>query len=405
MCSPFVKQIYLRQGICTVSGTLGGSCIPVLFVEVTILKKLILTLSMAVILLASASNSNACIRPPKGLPAIDNGAQRGLVFWHDGYQHLVMQPGYSFDTDGLDSGQLDEDGMVKGFDKVAWLIPLPSMPDLYKEAPASIFKDLDTFTEVTQRIPDEKPEGGKGADVEVDGKGKGDSEITFNEAIDVGDYSIQPIKAVGEAGQKQLAEWLKKAGFSEIDERIIRFYVQRNYVWLTVKLSAEGLLKKQGNLEPLHMAYASKAPSYPLKISDKGGAFDIELWVVTQDEIDLTKAKSFGLVAPEQHDDFFRQSNRYVGYGRLPESVRGLVTESKKMLEARRGKVWVYRLQGRNIEGEDGLDLGMLQDDLYFEFKKNAAKKPKEDIKIPEEKPADNKDSPGEKPEDTAEGR
>jgi hypothetical protein len=366
------------------------------------MKKLAVCIAaLAVAFAANTGTSNACIHPPKSLPAIDNGAQRGMLFWHDGYQHLVMQPGYSLDTEEMDEDKFTDDGMVKGFDKIAWLIPVPNMPDLYEEAPATIFKDLDKFTEVTARIPDEKPEHSEGPTIDYteDGEEEG---IEFHEAIDVGDYSIQPLKATGEKGQVELASWLKTSGFAELDDRIIRFYVERDYVWLAVKLSPEGNMKPDGDLEPLHVAYKSKAPSYPLKINDKGGRFNIELWVVTKDEIDLTKSKHFGLTTPEQHDDFFLQKNRHTPYGRLPESLRGLIKEDEKMKEARKGKIWIYRLQGRGIEDEEGLDLGMLQEDLHFEFIKDAAEKPKSEVKVPEDKPEEGEGEDSEdKPEDT----
>ena len=88
------------------------------------------------------------------------------------------------------------------------------------------------------------------------------------------------------------------------------------------------------------------------------------------------------------------QSNRRSPYGRLPESVRGLVKESEKMKEARKGKVWIYRLQGRGIEEDDGVDLGMLQEDLHFEFVKDAATKPKEEVKVPEENSEEGDEGP-----------
>lgn len=341
--------------------------------------------AISVVIALPQGTSEASIHPPKGLPAIDNGVQRGLVFWHNGYQHLVMQPAYSLDTEEIDDEDYTDDGLVKGLNKLAWLIPLPTMPDLYEEAPATIFKDLDKFTEVSARIPDEQPENAE--DPEIGEDGEDEPGIEFHEAIDIGDYSIQPLKATGEKGLVELTDWLKASKFAEIDEQNLRFYVQRDYVWLAVKLTAEGNLKSSGDLEPLHVAYKSASPSYPLKINDKGGPFDIELWVVTKDEIDLTKSKHYGLTTPEQHDDFFEQKNRHTPYGRLPETFRGLVTEDERMKEARKGKVWVYRLQGRNLEDEESVDLGMLQDDLHFEFVKNAAEKPKEEVKVPEDKP------------------
>jgi hypothetical protein len=65
-----------------------------------------------------------------------------------------------------------------------------------------------------------------------------------------------------------------------------------------------------------------------------------------------------------------------------------------------------YRLVGRDLDREGSIDLGMLQDDLFFDFEKDAAPKPAVEVKpAPEEKkeegePGSGSNEPGKKPEE-----
>jgi len=334
-----------------------------------------------VLLLAAAVTTapdcpQACIHAPARFTAyVDSGAQRGLVFFDNGREELVIQPAYTVNTTELKPDQFTDDGLLKNFNAFAWLVPLPSLPDSYAEVEPKVFDDLAGFTEVVSRIP-EPERGPDEAKIYTD-----DDKVEFLEALEVGAYTIQPLKATGEAGGKELASWLKDNGFGELDERVSRFYVEGGFYWLAIKLSAPAGLPEEASAKPLRISFKTTRPVYPLKIYDKRGELDLELWLVTRDSVDLTKSKVFGLQTAEQISDNGQQKNRETSYIRLPESVRAVADASPDLKDLRAGKVFIYRLFGHNLDAEDGLDLALLQDDLHFEFEKHAAARPKEEVK------------------------
>ena len=352
------------------------------------------------VLVWTPASTSACIHGPAGFKGyVDSGAQRGLVFWDNGREELVIQPAYTINTTALDADEFTDDGMLKNFKSFAWVLPLPSLPDSYAEADPEIFTDLDKFTEISSRIPEpEKSDDESGPVIAFD---ESDDEIEFFEALEVGDYNIQPIKAKGELAGKELSGWLKDNGFGEVDERVMRFYIENEYYWLAIKLSNKDGLPADGSAKPLHVSFKTPVPTYPWKIYDKRGAFDIELWVVTRNAIDLTKSRRFGLDTPEQLDDSQMQKNREPSYVQLPESVRVIGDSTNDLKTLRIGKVFLYRFVGHNIESEEGLDLSLLQDELFFEFEKDIAPKPAKEV-VPT-KPAEEEGEEGDKPEEGSE--
>lgn len=350
---------------------------------------------LATLLLGAAvAQHQACIQPPKDFTRyVDTGTQRGLVFFDNGREELVIQPAYTVSTIDVPAAEFTDAGTFKHLTSFAWVVPLPSLPDAYAEVEPAVFDDLAKFTEITARVPE--PE-----------RGSDDGEVVFGEKdaleffapVKAGAYKIQPLKANGEAGGKELTAWLEDNDFGALDERVLRYYLRAEYYWLAVKLDVPEGLPAEGSSKPLRISFKTPRPVYPLKIYDKHGEFDLELWVITRHAIDLAKSRRFGLETAEQHDDRDQQQNRETSYIRLPETVRAIADPSAELKELRIGKVFVYRFIGRDLDREGGLDLGMLQEDLFFEFEKDVAPKPATEVKpTPEEKKEEKETGSGEK--------
>lgn len=332
--------------------------------------------------------AGACIHPPKGfLAPIDSGAQRGLIFWDNGRQELVIQAGYRVNIHKLERAEVTNDGIVKGLRSFAWLVPLPALPDRYAELEPALFEDLHKFTTIEPRVPaEDENEGDERAlgiqEESADG-------VEFHEAVKVGAYTIQPIKAKGELGGKELAAWLKDNDFGEVDDRILRYYLQHEYYWLAIKWAGEADLPADASAKPLQISFKTPRPVYPLKINDKRGEFDLELWLITREAVDISKSSRFGIKVAEQIDETLYQKNRQTSYVKLPESVRKLADPVEELKELRKGAVFCYRFVGKDLEADEGFDVGLLQEDLHFEFEKEVAAKPKDPVKPEEDKPAE----------------
>lgn len=341
--------------------------------------------------------ADACIHPPKDFDfPIQNGPQRGIVLWDNGRQELVLQPGYTLgDSKNPDAKlEVSGEGLVTAFKSFAWLIPVPNVPDSYKEAGATIFKDMHEFTRVRPRLPELKGDEGpviSGDDDTEDG-------IKFLEAVNIGDYTIQPIRAKGDAGATELKAWLKDGGYGDISDSTLRWYIQRQWCWLAVRLASTRGLPETADSKPLHLSFKSDRPVFPLKINDGRGEFAAEIWVVTREKLDLAKVRAFGLRAPEQEDDYYMQENRETGFVELPESVQELCRESEDLKGLRLGAIWCYRFSGKGFESSRGEDVGAWLEDLHFALEKDSAPKPATEVKPTPDEPAPKDKPPEEKP-------
>ncbi|MBK8207552.1 MAG: DUF2330 domain-containing protein [Planctomycetes bacterium] len=338
-------------------------------------KPVIVLMSAAAALAASvfvvgALPADACLHPPREFKIpIKADAQKGLIFFADGRQEMVIRPGYKLDTEGMKGA----DDAIAGFTTVAWLIPTPNLPDNYKEVDAKVFAQLEEFT----KAYDNSPEDSKHDDTNTwRGKrgGAGAKGAEFHEEVVVGDYKIQPIKAHGELGVQELKGWLKDNGFGEPKDDLVRWYTDKEYYWLAVKLHNPKGLPANGEIKPLQIGFKTDKPVYPVRIHEGAGAFDLELWLITRKEVDTDKSKAFGLRTVEQRDPMMAQANRETTFANLPKEISKVSADAEALKQMKEGKLYCYRFFAPGIN--DKIDLSKWDGDLSFEFKPAADAKP-----------------------------
>ncbi|MBE7491448.1 MAG: DUF2330 domain-containing protein [Planctomycetes bacterium] len=314
--------------------------------------------------LVDAPRANACIHPPVEITyPLKPGTQMGLIFFADGRQEMVIRPSYRLELPetGPQKPQDDAHGRLT---TLAWVIPVPAVPDSYAEADARLFSDLRDFTPSVLNLP------ANARSFKGENHARGDAQaaggIEVHEAVAAGDYTIQPIKAKGELGGRELNAWLKDKGFGEIAADTLKYYLEKDYCWLAVRLHNAKGLPADGEVKPLQIGFATDKPVYPLKINAGSNSFDLELWVVTGREVDLEKTKAFGLLTTEQKDANTEQKNRRTSFANLPERVRKPAeTDGLKALKS--GPLYCYRLSGSGMNKTT--DLAKLENDLHFVFK------------------------------------
>lgn len=321
----------------------------------------------ASVFIAGALPADACLHPPREFKIpIKADAQKGLIFFADGRQEMVIRPGYKLDTKGMKGA----DDAIAGFTTVAWLIPTPNLPDNYKEADSKVFAQLEEFTQAH----DNSLEDSKHDDTNTWRGGAGAKGAEFHEEVVVGDYKIQPIKAHGELGVQELKGWLKDNGFGEPKDDLVRWYTDKEYYWLAVKLHNPKGLPANGEIKPLQIGFKTDKPVYPVRIHEGAGAFDLELWLITRKEVDTDKSKAFGLRTVEQRDPMMAQTNRETTFANLPKEVSKVSADTEALKQMKEGKLYCYRFFAPGIN--DKIDLSRWDGDLSFEFKPAADAKP-----------------------------
>ena len=320
-------------------------------------------------LLLDNHTAEACLHPPKEFKyPIKSGAQKGLIYFADGREELVIRPSYTVEGEGL---KVKNDA-VEGFTTIAWLVPVPSLPDTYEEADAKLFSELSSFTEAQDNPSNDAKRESLGHDWNGPAEEQG---AEFLEAVKVGDYTIQPVKAKGEIGAMELNSWLTTNGFGGVDAKVMNYYIEKEHYWLAIKLKNDKGLPANGEVKPLRIGFATDKPVYPIKINQGRGSFDLELWVITNQEIDTDKTKLQGLETIEQRDSDMLQKNRKTGFGKLPEVAKEVINDDEGLKKLAAGDLYCYRFFGVDMDGDT--DLSKLESDLTFTFKEKV--EPKKD--------------------------
>jgi hypothetical protein len=311
------------------------------------------------------STVDACIHQPKDFQyPVKAGAERAIIYFDGARQDIIVRPGYVVDAP---KGKIRND-RVEGLNTLAFLMPLPALPDSYREVDDKLFKELSEFTKAESEPQRSRKSPDEGVVLGADEAEKGG--VEFLEAVRAGDYTIQPIKAAGEQGAQELNVWLEQNGFGRVDLELMRHYVDKRWCWLAIKCVTENGLPASGALKPLHMSFATTTAVYPLKIRAGSGVFDLELWVLAPSKLgklDLEATKALRLLATEQANPEMIQKNRELkDINKLPKTLREALAD-KDGARVKAGAHTLVRLFGSqmNLNGE----LGKLADEVTFTFK------------------------------------
>jgi tetratricopeptide (TPR) repeat protein len=228
--------------------------------------------SISLALLAAPSLALACLHLPSDYPGgIGQSRQEAVVFWHQGRELLLLRNDYVVESDG--------EALPT---KLAWVVPVPNLPDSYGVADADVFADLKGHFHAEEAwIRDATGAREPAAQDHGFSFSEEDGGIDVYTPASVGPYEIQPLKV---SSAEALNTWLQARGFSTVPPENTTYYVERDWIWLCVQVDAEAgqeALAAEGRLNPLRIAFASERPVYPLKFSTHQGEFEVDLWLIT----------------------------------------------------------------------------------------------------------------------------
>ena len=204
--------------------------------------------AVALVALFWTVSADACLHAGGGgsTAPVTQGGQQAIILRHDGVQDLILRVQY----------KVPDPAAMK---HLGWVVPLPAVPSRYATASPDLFSEMDAAVKLVRRyLPRSVRKGTKSA-------GGTRSAVRLLPPAKAGPYRIQPIRATGAQAATALNVWMKKNGFKEIPTASLKYYTDRSWTFLAIRIDpAEGQknLDAHGGLPPLHMTFKSERVVY-----------------------------------------------------------------------------------------------------------------------------------------------
>lgn len=233
--------------------------------------------------LLSPAPAGACLHVGEG-ESISQKAQQILVVHDDGREDLVI---------GIDY----EAGAAPA--TVGMVVPVPTVPDAYEALAPEAMDELRDWVDLEMRSHARSRDQGPIAVAAA----APEPAVEELEPARAGPFEIQPLRARGAEAVTALNEWLASHELSTIPEAALRYYVDRGWTFLAVKVSPEEgreALRESASLPPLRISFASERAVIPLKLEAQGAPFEVSVHLVTTRQVAddaLEGARRRGFVA------------------------------------------------------------------------------------------------------------
>lgn len=269
--------------------------------------KSIVVVVFALFVVSLPSGADACCMVPMDYPGdVDQSAQEVVILFDDGAQELILRVKPFF-----------REGTAPP-DSLAWLVTVPSKPEHYEVADAGIFdaaralhERLEAYYEA-QRPKPLVPENVWGdalpaTDARALAQGQG---LEIDAVVEVGPYTITPVRATGPEAVDALNAYLQDGGFGTEDPEHLAWFAEHGFTFLCIRITppeGSATLGRHLDLDPLRIAFASERPYYPGMYSANQGNFGLELTLLTTEPLAKASLKDVGskLRADRGHDNLF----------------------------------------------------------------------------------------------------
>ncbi|MCZ7604764.1 MAG: DUF2330 domain-containing protein [Planctomycetota bacterium] len=324
------------------------------------------------IALLAAGPLAACCMVPRGYPGdVDQAAQQVVILHRaktdaaPGYQEMLIRVQPFFQ---------DAQGNPE---YIAWVITLPGKPLRYDVADkAALQAGADLHEKLFQLArrqwadrsqfewPSWLPSGMTERGME-DAK----SLVIEEAAVQVGPYTITPVRAQGTAALDELNAYLQERGFPQEDRDHLAYFVENDFTFLCVRITppqGQATLGGRLDLPPLVLGFETDAPYYPARFSSRQGNFALDLTLISDKPLDTA---SFG-AARERLKAVSRgyvQLVNLYSMQPLPDELAGALSERATTIEKARWYVNRIQSEGFNPGDEAGVPaIAGWKDDVFI---------------------------------------
>ena len=250
---------------------------------------------IALLMLFAAGPLAACCMTPAGYTGdVDQALQQVLLIHRarhgdtPGYQEMVIRVQPFFQ------------GAETFPSELAWVVTVPSKPERYDTCDASV---LAAGNELHDRLfalaqsqwasrtefgwPDWLPP--KLTERKAGNTATADESVVEGQLIEVGPYTITPVRVQGADAVTALNEYLKERGFPQEDPAHVQYFIDNDFTFLCVRVlprAGDSTLGRALDLPPLVLGFETDRPYYPGKFSSRQGDFALDLTVVSDKPLD-----------------------------------------------------------------------------------------------------------------------
>ncbi|MEM9072967.1 MAG: DUF2330 domain-containing protein [Myxococcota bacterium] len=262
---------------------------------------------IATLIVGTPAAALACLHPGGGgshTTSVTQNGQQALIVHHDGVEDLVLRVEY--------------EGLAET-PSLAWIVPVPAAPTDYGTADDALFDDLNEWVNLRRVWRPRSRSRGRSSS-----GSRSSSTLVMLPAAQVGPFAVQPIQANGAQAATELNEWMTTNGFQPLPEANIRYYVERSWTFLAIKITPNsGTLSGGGGLPPLRITFPSERAVFPLKLSTHMGMFPVRAYLITSEALTEeafagARARGFEVASGGRH---YRVPG--LPRGRLETHVRG----------------------------------------------------------------------------------
>ena len=206
----------------------------------------------------------ACIHTINAPYRVSERRKEVLLYRKDDLSHLIIRT---------------EIAGAKGAQGLAWVIPLPERPVISEEKSGKVFEAM------YRLLPDKEQSAPFAvrllpscATTAPAGR------IKVHPPVVTSNFVLQAVEIKKEGASEELNTWLVGHGFSAVPAENQTFYLHPGRVFMCVRLShvpdADVF-----EMPAIHFAWPGAPCQFPLKFSSHSGTFDVDLYVLSENEL------------------------------------------------------------------------------------------------------------------------
>jgi hypothetical protein len=299
---------------------------------------------------ASCNGRRSCGPFPRDyLGAIRQSAQEGVLFHADAREELILKINYKIEGETLR-------------DRFAWVVTVPNKPDHYRVADKNLFKDVYTWARKLLLKP--RPRSRSKENSKAKSLGGAHSGLLVGKPVQVGPYTIQPVRALGEKALGALNRWLSENGFPTEDPDHMRYFVLKNFTFVCIKFQpprGRTTVERTSGVPPLQLSFKTKHPYYPLRFSSRQGVFDVNLYVLTKRKFDYVASRG-NLARINNYKNKYIRTNVPITPVAFPEVLQNAYRESR--FKGYTGRWYLNLLQGPQVNRNNSI--AKWKTDIFF---------------------------------------